>query len=918
MSREESRADPLAGLPPMPALGPGVKWGAVARAHLEEVRSVLFERHLRGASGSEIVEAYTAVIDRMLCALYDEASRAYAERFSRLAQRSAVVAQGGYGRAELNPCSDVDLLFVCERSHGAYVENVAERILYTLWDTGLQVGNAMRSVKECVRLAASDLKVKTALLDARYLCGDQALYQSFAAAMESDVLRRGADRFFKEKLAESDERHARYGDSVYLLEPHLKEGEGGLRDLHTALWMAKVKFKTNKLGELVQKGVITQRESDEIEEARDFLFRVRNALHFITGQHQDQLRFEYQERIAADLGFRDCGDSQAVEIFMRQYYLHAATIGRFGAEIIERCLGRRPPYSFMTRFNRREIRPGVTISAGVLSLNGSSALHQDASNLIRVFHDAQRHGVPISSATRRLLRGHLDILDDARRRDPRLIEAFFEILRENERVYETLRAMHDTGVLGAFLPEFGHLLCMVRRDHSHIYTVDQHSLRGVEELERLRAGAYKDTAPLLTQVMREIDGVDILYLSMILHDIGKGHGSRHSERGAEMIPAIAERLQLNEDDAAQLRFLVAQHLTMSQLAQGRDIHDQKLIVDFARLVDTPDNLKKLYVLTFADMRAVGPRIWNSWHDMLLKELFLQTLEVLERGEFAVEEHAQRVRRVKQRIARELRSLTPASERFLRDMPDRYFLGTAEESVVHHLELVAALNGARVVSEVKHSPQRGFSEFTVVTADRPGLFAILTGLLSAHGMNILSASINTSLSGLAVDIFRISHDDQPEVAMRADRWERLREALGRVLAGQEDVRQLMARARPSPLLRRRPGPRIREAVEIDNQVSERFTVIDVYSYDRVGLLFVIADALYRLDLSVHLAKITTHVGHVLDVFYVTDSAGRKIADRGRLQRIEEELLACLRSYRSEEVPEDSRNGAAQSPAVLQAT
>jgi [protein-PII] uridylyltransferase len=904
----------LAGLPPMPALSAGANWGATARAHLEEVKAILYERHLHKASGQAIVDAYTAVIDRLLCALYNAASAAYAERFSRLAQRSAVIAQGGYGRAELNPGSDIDLLFLGERSHGPYIENVVERILYTLWDTGLQVGNAMRSVKECVRLSGNDLKVKTALLDARYLCGDETLYQSFATAMDNDVLKRGADRFFKEKLAESADRHARYGDSVYLLEPHLKEGEGGLRDLHTALWMAKVKFKTNKLGELVQKSVITNRESDEIEEARDFLFRVRNGLHFITGEHQDQLRFEYQERIATELGFEDSGENHAVEIFMRQYYLHAATVGRFGAEIIERCLGRRQPYSFISRFSRREIRPGVTISGGVLSLNNSSVLHDDPSNIIRIFHDAQRHGVPMSSATKRLLRGHLDIIDEERRRDPRVIEAFFDILRENDRVYDTLSAMHDTGVLGAFLPEFAHLLFMVRRDHSHIYTVDQHSLRGVEELERLRAGVHKDTLPLLTQVMREIDGVDIVYLSMVLHDVGKGHGSRHSERGAAMIPAIAERLSLNEDDTAQLRFLVAQHLTMSQLAQGRDIHDQKLIVDFARLVDTPDNLKKLYVLTFADMRAVGPRIWNNWHDMLMKELFLQTLDVLERGEFSVEEHAKRVRRVKQRIADELPQVTPEAARFLRDMPDRYFLGTAEETIAHHLELMAMLNGKRFVSETKHSPQRGFSEFTVFTADRPGLFAILTGLLLAHGMNILSASINTSLSGLAVDIFRISHDEQPEVAMRDDRWDRLRDALGRVLGGQEDVRRLVEQARPTARLRRRAGPRIREAVAVDNEVSERFTVIDVYSYDRVGLLFVIADALFRLDLSVHLAKITTHVGHVLDVFYVTDSAGRKVVDPQRLEHIENEVLACLRAHRVEEGGEDSRSEVKETAAA----
>jgi [protein-PII] uridylyltransferase len=873
---------------------PGTDWGRLARDYLQAVKAVLFERHQQGATGHEIVDSYTGAMDHLICSLFDAANAAYAERFSRLDQRCTIVAQGGYGRAELNPCSDIDLLFLYPYKREPYIEYVSERILYTLWDTRLTVGNAMRNVRECVKLAAQDFKVKTALLDARYLCGDQLLFGDFAAAMERDVLKRGAERFFKEKLGENRERHERYGDSVYILEPQLKEGEGGLRDLHTAMWMAKVKFKTNSIAELVQKGVITEREQEALESARDFLFRVRNALHFLSGEHQDRLTFEYQERIAADLGFSDTPTRKGVELFMRTYYLNAATINRFADEIIERCLERRRPYFGFGRTRTRDIRPGVTISYGVLSVSSAEVLREDPSNLIRIFGDTQRHGATMSNSTKRLVRANLDLLDDAHRRSPGMVTAFFDVLRGKQHVYETLLEMHRAGVLGAFLPEFGALLCMVLHDLYHTYTVDEHSLRGVHELERLRAGAYKSIAPMLTQVMREVDRVEILFLGMILHDIGKGHGGGHSERGAKMVEGIVERLHLNTDDADQLRFLVAAHLNMSHLAQRRDIHDQRLVIEFAKRVETLDNLKKLYLLTFADMRAVGPKIWNNWHDMLLSELYLNTLDVFEREAFVEEDQLERVARVKQRIAAAVNGARPERDvrAFLNDMPDRYFLGMAEESILHHLQLVAGLDGDPSITEVKHYPERAFSEFTVVTRDRPGLFSMITGVLLAHGMDILGASINTSRAGVALDIFRISHAEQAEAVQRPQRWERLQGNLDKVLKGELDVERLVAESKRPSILGKRFVPRVPTEVEVDNDVSEHFTVLDVYTQDRAGVLFAITNTLFHLGLSIHLAKISTNVDQVLDVFYVTDATGQKILDEERLGHIRSEIFERL--------------------------
>ncbi len=429
MNDEPDTVHDLNSSPPVPpTLVLGDDWDLGARDYLDTARQRLFVWHTQGASGTAVVKAYTAVMDHLVRTLFDAASEEYAQRFSRLDQGCTIVAQGGYGRAELNPHSDIDLLFLYSHKREPYIENVAERILYTLWDTRLSVGNAMRNVRECVRLAGQDFKVKTSLLDARYLCGDEALYAEFARRMNSEVLKRNAERFFSEKLAENSERHRRYGDSVYLLEPQLKEGEGGLRDLHTAMWMAKVKFSTNSVAELVQKSVITERERQEIDAARDFLFRVRNSLHFLSGQRQDQLTFEYQERLTPLLGFEDTPHLKGVEHFMRTYYLNAATINRFADEIIERCTQRKRSYFPLGRSRVREIRPGVKISDGFLIISGVDLLRDDPSNLVRLFLDAQRHGVALSNTSKRLMRASLELMDDLQRRNPATVEAFFQIL----------------------------------------------------------------------------------------------------------------------------------------------------------------------------------------------------------------------------------------------------------------------------------------------------------------------------------------------------------------------------------------------------------------------------------------------------------------------------------------------------------
>jgi [protein-PII] uridylyltransferase len=866
--------------------------GPLARQYFEAVHEELAQRNLDGASGAEIVAEYTAAVDAMVRAVFRYADAEHSRRFPRLSQKLAVVARGGYGRAELNPHSDIDLLFLHDYKRGPYAEIVAEIMLHVLWDAGLTVGHSMRNARECARMAADDFKEETAILDARYLAGDQALWQELEQLLVANVLNRNQVKFFQAKLAETRERHAHYGDSVYLLEPQIKEGEGGLRDLHTALWLAKIKYKVHSLEELVQKAVITEAELAEVKEARDFLFRVRNSLHFLAGRHFDQLTFEYQERIAPMLRFKAAHGLPASAILMRAYYQHASTILRFAEGLIARVVGGAA--GRLARRMARKIRPGVVILQDLLSIADPDFFRREPLNLVTIYTDCQAHGVDLSGTAYQLVRDNLALIDDRMRHDPRTGAALMAILAAKGRVAETLEAMHRAGVLGAIIPEFGNLYARVLRDLYHIYTVDRHSLVAVHELERLRAGEFKDRNALLTEVAREVDCLPLVFLALLLHDIGKGHGHDHHERGARLTTEVCQRLGLDGEETDLVVFLVRDHLMMSQVAQKADIDDEATVGEFARQVASIDRLKALYLLTFADMRAVAPNVYNNWRDMLLSELYMKSLKLLEHGHREAVDPARRVALVKAEVRERLAAADPAEvASFLDQMPDHYFLTVPEADMALHFELMRARGDRPLVCRHRHFPEREFSEFVVATPDRLGLFSMIAGALTANNLNILSARITTRQDGDVLDVFRISHAGAlGAIALDDDRWLRVERDLERVITGQQDIAELVAsahhvRAAADKYLRRVPTE-----VTVDNRTFERYTLVDVFTQDRVGLLFAITYTLFRLGVRIHFARISTNADQAFDVFYVTDREGRKVTDVSTMRRLKEGLLEKL--------------------------
>ncbi len=875
----------------------------VSRDYITQSRALLETAHLAGAPGLAVAERFSDSVDELIRFIVEVTSVRFRQRYARGAlQVCAVIAQGGYGRREMNPWSDVDILVVYPGRLSPYVETVNERLMQTLFDAGLQVGWAVRTFRECLDQADGDLTIKTSLLDGRFVAGSQDLGAEFTEGVQDTLASRDVDGFVRMRTTEATQRHVAQGSSVFVLEPNVKEGQGGLRDLHNVVWVGRVLKGILSVDELASTGLASEEEQRELLAAQEFLLRVRNALHFIARFKQDKLSFEAQEVIAVQFDYEANDTHSAVDRFMRDYYSHAAIIARSTADILERMTAPPEPSGIINRLSRRSLREGVDIVAGQLVAD-EAIFARDPLNILTVFCDAQLMDVSLSSATRESVRRNAELFTAEHAGSEEGIEAFMSILRASEGVYRTLSEMNRLGVLGRMIPEFGRLFCMVQHDFYHVYTVDEHSLIGIRELERVRAGDFAKDSPLLTQVMRECDQPEILFLGMMFHDLGKGYGGDHDEKGAIMVVDIGKRLRLHVDDRRALEFLVRYHLLMSTNAQTRDIDDDELVSGFVKEVGTFQNLRNLYLLTFADMKAVGPTIWNSWRDHLLGELYLRSVEALETGSVSEQNRQSRLKRVRSRV---ISRAAGEAERarlttFVSAMPRDYLLANTEDKIIEQWRLYESLGAGLFRSGIAHFPKRGFTELTICTPDQPGLFVRLTGVLSVRGLSISGAKIATSSEDVCIDTFRIDHARSDIDPLDPEVWAAVRADIEHVLADEVDVKELVdAAARAKPLAKsvRKARRRAMTEVRIDNDVSRKHTVVEVYAADRPGLLFSVADCLHRLGIEIQLAKINTHVNQVLDVFYVHGPDGQKITS--------EELQDALRAGILAEVlePEDA--------------
>jgi [protein-PII] uridylyltransferase len=856
------------------------------RQHLTSNVDFLRAAHLGGASGQQSVQAYAAFMDGFLGTLYRLASDD-ARKEGLAPAPMVLVALGGYGRGELHPLSDLDLMVIFDGEMGPYVQRATQGLLYTLWDLGLQVGHAVRSLPDCVAMARTDFPSRTSMQQARYLIGDRRLFNRFRKILAENVYRKDFAQFLETTMAERDQRYRKFGGSPYIGEPNVKESAGGLRDIHTAMWLASTKFGTRTLRELTDKRLITDREREAADAALTFLWRVRNELHFLSGHKNDVLSRDIQPQIAKNFGYAADDMSLAVEKFMRDYYLHARVIHRVSKRLIARCretLSRPKPVQ--RRLRQEALADGLFVLDGSLHLVDADgrAFREDPTRLMKVFWHSHQLGFDLGIDVERAIEESLELIDERFQRSPEVRDLFLAICRNWGRTAQTLREMHELGVLGRYLPEWGALTCLVQYDVYHRFTADQHSLLAVENLEALAPGQTAE-AEGIAEVLNEVARPDLLMLGMLLHDIGKGKGHGHVAKGIPLIHELTARIGLPPEDADAAVLLVAHHLTLSHIAQRRDIHDPKTVASLAAVVGTPERLRMLYLLTFADMRAVGPGVMTGWMARILWEVYSRTLASLTGGKL---ERPSR-ETVAERVAEEAGGSRGAAVAHLAMMSDRYLITTSAQRIAAHLRLVERLEEDVVATELFHHPDLGSTELVIVTKDVAGLFSLIAGTLAAEGVNILSAQIHTRADGIALDTFQVN-DPFGEAVTEDARWRRTLAALRRVLRGEQTVEELLAARRSS-----RPGPETVAGppkIAVDNQLSDTHTVVEVKCPDRVGLLYLITRTFQSLGLDIGSARIATEIEQAYDTFYVTDRQGRRVEDPAQMDRLRDALEDAL--------------------------
>ena len=865
-----------------------------ARQFLDSQLERVHQAHDSGCSSRTIVNQLTAIFDQLTATLFDAVTRDMSD-----IERAgcALLALGGYGRAEMNPRSDLDLMFFYAPAGKAAAKIIADRVLYLLWDLRLDVGSSIRSAEECLE-EAHDSTVRSALLDARQISGSVELFDQYRKTVGRYVLSNDTQGFIKLKLAERAERKNRYGSSVYLLEPNLKEGEGGLRELQEALWIARVKFKADDLKGLLKKGVINEKDYQEYQSALDYLWKIRNFLHFKGQRKSDQLTFEQQQLLAAFFGFKKKRRDSAVEQFMQEYYAHAIQVEHLATKLIITATqqGAVPPRRVFNFFSRRNLEDGFYIIRGELRAKVDQHLIDDPVLMMVAFEMAQKHEVQLCLELKQLIRENAHLINDELRRSKRINHSFMQILRHPKGVSKILRKMHHLQFLHAFIPEFKKIYCQVQFDLYHIYTVDIHTLFAIEEMENLWRGDYKEVHPLLTEVASNIEKRELLLLAILFHDIGKGSGKEHSVRGAEMIPTIARRLRLNREDSKRLEFLVLNHLQMAHISQRRDLQDFKLISQFADLMGMSENLRMLYLLTFADIKAVGPDVWSEWKGSLLRELYEKSYDALEKNEFYLEKRSEKIRNRKRNIRKALQGEFSDSRitRAINSLHTRYLMSYRSKEIIPHLRLALSRGKKTLAMEIQHNREAEYTELTLATIDSPGLFSQITGVLAAHSINILGAQIHTRKTGAVLDILQVNSLIGGTVE-RQQKWQRVEADLCEVLEGRVFVEDLFQNKWQEPdYLKTANHQRTpqRNKVEIDNSVSDRYTVIDIFATDKVGLLYAITRTLNELGLYIAVSKISTKVDQVADIFYVCDIFSQKITDPVKLEEIRCSLLQQL--------------------------
>jgi len=803
----------------------------------------------------------------------------------------SMVAVGGYGRGELAPNSDIDLLFVTEKARQKGPDLVVEQMLYLLWDLGIKVGHAKRTVNDTIKASREDQATLTGLLEMRVISGDAGLYAKLERAFWREIGRIKPVEFFEAKLLERDMRHEKHGATRYMLEPNIKEGKGGLRDLHTLFWIAKFAYRVDSLVDILDRGILRETEARRFAAAQRFLWTVRCHIHLRSGRADERLDFDAQMAIAPLMGFADRGGMSAVERFMKRYYLAARDVGNLTRII---CAAMEMDFRKRRTVWREDFRPGqhfgsFTIRSGRINLDPELMFRDDPLRMLTIFDLALEQNADLHpQALQRITRG-LPALGPATRINSEASETFLKILTSRHNPERILRLMNESGVLGRYLPDFGRIVAMMQFDMYHSYTVDEHTIKVIGVLHQIETGILADTAPVATNVMPEIESRRALFVAALLHDMEKGRNGDHSMLGAELALNLCPVLGLSQEETETVSWLVRHHLLMSKTAFRYDLNDPKTIEDFAAIIQSPERLKLLLVLTVADIRGVGPTVWNGWKAALMRDLYYQTDAVLRGADANV------IALGNAEAAREaaLAALDGWSHQDFADhaanLPRAYWTGFETEAHVRHANLSQAFRQMDVplLADFRQDPARNVTEMTLLTVDDAGLFSRVAGAVAGHGINIAGARITTCSDGTILDVFMLQTSDNQMISdqrLMGGLEKSIKKAVTGTLRPQAALRErwhrLPARVRHLPVPSR---------VMVSNKLSSTHTVIEVNGRDFPGLLHLLTHALAELGLQIQTATVSTYGERVVDVFYVKDLFGLQVHNQARLDTIRDRLL-----------------------------
>ena len=877
---------------------------ALLREALERGRGELSHRLAeRPGSGHENAHGQAFLIDQLIRVIHDHVTDdLYPVHNRSSGERLALIAVGGYGRGEMSPFSDIDIAFITPGKPTAWCEQVIEAMLYYLWDLSLTVGHSSRSLDEMVRMAKSDLTIRTALLEGRFLWGDQELFDAASHRFWHDVVPGSEQQFVAEKLAERDARHKRMGDSRYVVEPNVKDGKGGLRDLQTLYWIGKYVHRVRSAAELVEKGVFTEKEYRSFRRAEGFLLAVRAHLHTIAKRGEDRLTFDLQREVARRMNYADRPGKSAVERFMQFYFLQAKHVGHltgvFLSQLDEQNDKRESRsklsgiWSKVTGGNGKVRKlEGYVLEDESLLAPADDWFQQDPVRLVEIFALAEKNGLEVHPATTRTIRRDAGLIDAKVRKDKRANALFLDLLAGRRDPETVLRWMNEAGVFGRFVPDFGKVNAQMQFDMYHHYTVDEHTIRAIGLLNQIEQGKLDDDHPLATRILPKLESRRVLYVATLLHDIAKGRGGNHSVLGAQVAKKLCPRFGLSKEETELVSWMVLQHLLMSATAFKRDLSDAKTIGDFAAEVETLERLRQLTVLTIVDIRAVGPGVWNSWKRQLIGDLHDLTEDRLKGNEKPAERRSRRLAGKRKRISEALGDKSSLVEKYAEKFDEDYWMSEPADIIARNLPHYEAARAMKhkLSIHAEYYPARGATLITVIADDHPGLFFRIAGAINLAGANVIDARIHTTRTGKAVDNFLVQ-DPLGKPFREEAQLERLKKNITDALGGKIDM---------VPSLAKRPLPRARAEnfkveplILFDNDASNRFTVVEVNANDRPALLNRLTRAMFEQSLIVNSAHITQYGERAVDTFYVSDLLGGKLTSKARQGKVEKALLDAI--------------------------